>query len=307
METEQTTQGTTEQVAPTEQPQVVNNENQQTQVIEEPKERKEFIEKFNKLNKKEREIEQKRAEILEKEKRLARYEELEASKDPLKVLEAYGVTIEDVVNKVMDEKNKDTPEYQIKTLKEQLDEIKREKQREIEAKKKAEEEAEMTRIHNEKKAYLEESVKYINNKIKDAIDNSETAEILKSLKDYNTVFDTVLEVVKMNPESFKTKEDVEKIIPQAISTIEEQYEQRLELLKEANKVKKKFGLLKDDDQKQKTETNGQDKKPLFSKTLTNSMPAQQTKSESSGKLLNREDSLRSAAAFLRNELLKQKQ
>lgn len=223
---EQTTQ--VEQQSP-----VVNSEEQ-------------WLNQFSQLSAKERKLLEKEKAIKEKEAKYSKYSELESIKDPMKILESYGYTIDQISEHLLSQfKPEPSP---IDLLKQEIEELKNASKREKEEAQKAREEVAV----NNFKSIIKEQVEAL----------PDDYELIRTYNAYDDVYELCKEWWEMKQERLP--------IEQAARMIENHYEEQIAQYTKLKKLQKLMGMQTEQPRIEQKQENSfyQPERPTSSNSFT---------------------------------------
>lgn len=254
-------------------------------------------------------IHRERKRVKEQEKslaeRLKKAEDFEqkvgkAKESPFSVLEAHGLSLDDLIKAKLSEGEPPSAEDRVKTVEEKLQALEKEKAEFAEASKR---EAEQKRNSEEINAFrgaIESHVKA----------NVEQSELVSANDGIDLVMQICAQAIQEDPDAYKTRQDAEKLIPRVVGMVEDQLNDQLKsYLEKVGTTKKGKALLQAlnlaapeavSKDIQKTTGAIANSEPQITPTLTNKAvsPAQP---EQSGRLLSRDESLKRLAAQLQSQ------
>jgi hypothetical protein len=250
---------------------------------------------FAELARKQKAMLERDKKIKEMEAKYGKYDQaLSTAKDnPMAILEAAGISLDDLINHQLKTNKVPTPEDKISTVEEKLAALQKEREDEKRALKAEAEAAESQK----KQEHFNSEVTAFKNTIKTSIESDiDKYESIHLNDAQELVFETAIEAIKQNPKAYETRQDVEtKLLPKILELIEaELFEQdkkkfesskRLKTPKEPTSTSE--ALLKE------IVTAKEPQKPSVTLTSKVTPTTSQVKSE---RLLPRDEALRQIAA-----------
>jgi hypothetical protein len=220
------------------------------------------------------------------DERAKKYEKYESTlskskEDPMAVLEAAGLSVDDLIHHVIKKGQPPSPEDRVLTVEDKLKKLEAERESEREA-------ARQESINREVDAFK--------STIKASVDNDKAKyELIAANDAYEVVFETCRQLIQEAPDKYPTRKDVEAILPKVMDLVENELFEKAKSFVNVGKFKSLF---------QTTPTEAvpadspQARDMTEPPTLTNKQ-APTPQAAAPGKLLSREESLKRAASLLK--------
>lgn len=240
----------------------------------------EFVKRFNALSRKEKQLAEERAKVKAWEAEQAKYQQLRESKDPMAVLESFGISPDDVVDALLggsSEEEDNTPSDPAEALKKEFEDFKRQ----IEEEKQRKIEEQQTRQQEEEQAIIDNHKKTIDSFIQE---NSDKYELITARGEQELVWDVT--------EAHFNEYGKVLTIEEASDMVEQYLEQEVQKLLKL----KKFSNLTKSGQEEVNEKVLQEK-PITT-TLVNDLNSNSSASSTPKRQMTREQLLREASKKL---------